>query len=357
MQKILIGLLALTTAVLALICLGQHRQLQTAEEKMRVAEQRRTADADARQTQVARIKELQRNEERLERQVEEFARVTTALRSNEVQQAGHMTTLAQRARAARTNDGPDETDSGLLGKGMGEMLGKMMKDPSMREMMREQQKAAINMMYAGLFKELNLTPEETEQFKALLTEVQMRNIENAQGLFGTGDKAASTADTAKQVAEARKQTDADIRALLGDERFAIYEDYQKNMGERMQLDQFRNQLATESAPMGDSQAMQLMQIMKEEKAAVPPIIPTDQAQLPRKEMFTTENFERQLQWMEDYNRRVLARAQTVLTPEQFRQYQSFQDQQASMQKLGLNMARQMFGGEKTGGSPEGSLSK
>jgi hypothetical protein len=357
MQKILIGLLALTTAMLALVCLGQHRQLRATEEKMRLAEQTRNAVADAHSAQVARISELERNEARLERQVEEFTRVTSALRSNEVRQASNITTLAQRMRASRPNGDSGDGDSGLLSKGMGEMLAKMMKDPNTREMMREQQKAAINMMYSGLFKDLNLTPDEKEQFKALLTDIQMRNIESAQGLFGTGDKTASSVDIAKQIAEAKGKTDADIRALLGDERFAIYEDYQKNMGERMQLDQFRTQVATESAPLEDDQAAQLMQIMKEEKAAAPPVIPTDQTQLPRKEMFTTENFERQLQWMEDYNRRVLARAQTVLSPDQFKQYQSFQDQQASMQKLGLNMARQMFGGEKADRSPDAPVSK
>ena len=91
--------------------------------------------------------------------------------------------------------------------------------------------------------------------------------------------------------------------------------------------------------------------MKEEKTKSPPVIPDDQTQIPKKEMFTAENLDKQLKWMEDYNRRMLDRAGQILTPEQLKQYQSFQEQQASMQKLGLQMAGQMFGGEKAASPP------
>ncbi len=353
MQKILIGLLALTTAALGVLCLMQRKQLLASAEKLQGLEQSRAAETETRAVQAARVKELERSEARLENQLQEFTKVTKALRANEARQSSNLTTFAQRMQAAKARGGPSgDAEGSGLGKGMGEMIGKMMKDPAMREMMREQQKAAINMMYSGLFKDLNLSPDEKDKLKALLTDAQMRNIESAQGLFGGDEKQDSAADATKLIAEAKKQTDAEIKSLLGDERFSIYQDYQKSMGERMQIDQFKNQIAAENMPLRDEQAAQLSQIMKEEKAAVPPIIPTDQTQMPTKEQFTTENLEKQMQWMEDYNRRVLGRAQSVLSPEQFTKYQSFQEQQAAMQKLGMNMARQMFGGEKSSAVPQ-----
>jgi hypothetical protein len=169
----------------------------------------------------------------------------------------------------------------------------------------------------------------------------MRALEGSQALFGNDDKAAA-AEAEKQVAETKKQTDAEIKALLGDERFAQYQDYQKNMGERMQLDQFKSRLTGDNLAMRDDQAVQMLQIMKEEKAAVPPVLPTDQTQFPKKDTLTSENIEKQIQWMQDYNQRVLARAGNVLTPEQFKQYQTFLQEQESMQRLGMTMARQMF---------------
>jgi hypothetical protein len=182
----------------------------------------------------------------------------------------------------------------------------------------------------------------------------MKNVENAQGIFGEKKEGAAE-DASKLFVEAKKQTDAELAALLGDERFAQYEDYQKNIGERMQLDQLKTKMAAENLPLQDDQMAQLLQVMKEEKTAVPPVIPTDNTQVPKKELFTAENLDRQMQWMAEYNRRVLDRAGQILSPEQLKQYQEFQEQQATMQKLGMKMALQMFGGDKSGSPPEPAL--
>jgi hypothetical protein len=347
-MKILIGVLALSTIALGILCAVQSRQLRVTQAQARAVEAALRANAESRETQAARVKDLERANQRLEQQVQQFVSMTVSLRSNEVRQSSNVILWSEQLRAARQTAGTNvgAGSEGVFGKDMSQMLGKMMKDPAMREMMREQQKAAINMMYAGLFKDLNLSPEEKDKFKALLTDAQMRNIENAQGLFGD-NKEDALEDAQKLAADAKNQTDADIKVLLGDERFALYEDYQKNLGERMQIDQFKTRLAAEKLPLQDQQTTQLLQIMKEEKAAVPPVIPTDNTQFPKKELMTAENVDKQSAWMEDYNRRVLARAEQVLTPEQLKQYREFQEQQASLQKLGLNMARQMFGTGKT----------
>ncbi|HTD65347.1 MAG TPA: hypothetical protein VK846_02305 [Candidatus Limnocylindria bacterium] len=342
MQKAFIGILAAAAFALGVLCLVQSKQLRGLREQSRTLEEARGAEAESLQAQNARVKELERSNRQLEKQVQKFAAVTTQLRTNEAAQASSLTAFAERMRAQKTGGDGEEKD-GILGKGMGEMLGKMMKDPAMREIMREQQKAMVNMMYAGLFKDLNLSPDEKEKLKTLLTDAQMKNVEAAQGLFGGDDKSATGLDVAKQALEAKKQRDGEIKALLGDERFAQYQDYQKNVGERMQIDQFKNQMAAENIPMRDDQTAQLLQAMKEEKTALPPVISDDQSQIPKKEMFTADKVEQQLKWMDDYNRRVRDRAAQILSPEQLKQFEASQNQQKSMQQLGLNMARQMFG--------------
>jgi hypothetical protein len=350
MQKVLIGVLAATTLVLGILCAVQAKQVRASKEQARAAEEARAAETEIYQTQGARVKELERANTRFEKQVQKFATVTSALRSNEVRQTSNVTAWAQQMRASSASGGTnaESGEGGIFGKDMGDMLGKMMKDPAMREMMREQQKVAINMMYAGLFKEMKLSAEEKDKFKAILTDAQLKNIENAGGLFGD-KKDGVLDDTQKIAAESKKQTEAELKTLLGNERFAQYEDYQKNIGERMQLDQFKTRLEGENLALQDQQTAQLLQIMKEEKAAVPPVIPQDNTEFPKKELLTNENLDKQMQWMEDYNRRVLERVGQVLTPEQLKQYRDFQEQQTAMQKLGLNMARQMFGSGKGGG--------
>ncbi len=342
MQKTIIGLLSVAVVMLGLACAWQAKQLRRAETRASAADESRAVGAGADEAQAQRIQELERSNARLEKQVAQFASVTTSLRTNESALRSNANALAERIKTAGGADAEGD------GKGAvwGDMIGKMMKDPAMREMMREQQKAMINMMYGGLFKELNLSPEEKDKFKELLTESQMGKVAATQGLLGGAQDEATTAAAKQAVADAKKQADADLKALLGEQRYAQYEDYQKNVGERMQLDQLKNHLAGENVPLRDEQNAQLLQIMKEEKLALPPAISTEQSEMPDQSTFTPQKMDEQLKWMEQYNARVADRAKNVLTPEQFINYQKFQEQQASMQKLGMQMARQMFGGEK-----------
>jgi hypothetical protein len=345
----LIAVLAVATAALAVVCVLQSKQLRAQREVTVATEEAKRVEADGRETQALRVKELERSQARLQKQVEEFTSLTAALRSNDVRQSTTASALSKQLQATRTQtagSGGTNEGAGALGKGMGEMLKTMMKDPAMRDMIREQQKATVKMMYSGLLKEMNLTPEEKEQFTQLLTDAQMRNVEAAQAMFS--DKKEDNAAATQSVADTKKQSDADMKAFLGDERYAQYQDYQKNIGERMQLDQLKTSLAGQNMALNDQQSSQLLAIMKEEKSAVPPIIPSDANQDPQKvkALMTAENMDKQMQWMSDYNARVLARANQVLTADQYKQFQAFQEQQATMQRLGLKMAREMFSGDK-----------
>ena len=347
MQKTFVGILLATTLALAALCLVQSRQLRAAHERIRLADEARRVEAGAREAQTTKAQELEGTAQRLEKQVREFATVTTTLRASEAAQASNLTTLAKQVQQAA----PADDKPGFFGKEMGGMLEKMMKDPAMREMVRGQQKAAINMMYGGLFKEMNLSPEEKEKLTGILTETQMKSVENARGLFGETKEGEAPEEATKLLTDAKKQSDAEIKALLGDERYAQFTDYQKNIGERMQIDQLKTRLEGENLSLQDQQSAQLLQAMKEERDAVPAPIPSDATRSPGdvKSMMTPENIDKQIQWMDDYNRRVLDRAAQFLSPEQLKSYREMQEQQASLQQMGLKMAREMFGARKSAG--------
>lgn len=351
MRTVFIGVLLTLALALGVVCVVQSRQLRTAREQLRTAESSRAAEAEAREAQGSQLKILERSNQRLEQQVQQFARVTSTLRSNDVKQSSNLLAFSQQLKSSlRNGEGEAGEEKGLFGKGMMGMVDKMMKDPAMRDFMKDQQKAVINQMYAGLFKEMKLTPDEREKLKSILIESQMKNVELAQGMFGDG-KTGVAVEVGQQITDATKQTEGEIKTLLGDERFGQYENYQKTMGERMQLDQFKTQLSSE-APLSEEQTKQLLELMQSEKAAVPMTTPTPPTSGVVTEMFTAEVLDQQLKWAEDYNRRVLEGAGKILTPDQLKQYQAFQEQQASMQKLSLQMVKGMFGGGKAGKTPE-----
>lgn len=356
MKNIWITTLAVTTAVLGAVCAMQWRRLQAVQLRSHAIEEMWKADTQAREEQSAKLREAEAARTRAEREVQEFNEVTARLRSSEARQSSNVTALARRLQ----QDGPGADGKGSgdgFGKGMGEMMEKMMKNPEMREMIRTQQKSALNLMYGGLFKELNLSPEQKDKFNELLLDQQMKAIEMSQGMFGQESAKAGDAGAAERgqaLVDAKKASEAEIKALLGDAKFAQYEEYQKNVAEHMQLDQLRTQLAQQNLPLEDTQSAQLLAMMKEEKTRVPPVISDDVRETGGnlKDVFAGDKVDRQLQWMEDYNARVAERAAQVLSPEQFKQFKEKQDEQLAMQKLGMKMAREMFG--KDGTAPVGS---
>ena len=228
------------------------------------------------------------------------------------------------------------------------MLSKMMQDPAMKKMVRSQQRATLDMMYSGLFKQLRLSPDRQTALTDVMLDAQMHQVENAGSLLD-GAEGTDPAKARLAMEESKKSTDARIKELLGDEHFAEYQDYQQNIGERMQVSQLQSQMEAANLPLQEPQVAQIMQVMQEERQRVPLVLPTGQNVNPAdlKALMNAENLEKQLQWQEDFNQRVLERASAVLTPDQLKVYRDFQEQQSSMQKLGLKMAKEMFGPVET----------
>src|SRR5205807_3042067 len=80
------------------------------------------------------------------------------------------------------------------GQSMKSMLAKMMSDPEMRKATLSQQRVFFKGTYAGLFKELGLTPDQQEKLLDLITDRQGKMMEASFAMFGEdgADKQAAT---------------------------------------------------------------------------------------------------------------------------------------------------------------------
>jgi hypothetical protein len=292
------------------------------------------------QDQQMQVAERQRAE--ASRELRDLTALSVALRAAEARSASNAAAwkqdLSARPPAAKAGDTPDS-------KGFGDAFAKMLKDPAMKDMLRSQQKSVVNMMYTGLFKELNLTPDQRTQLSELLLDQQMRGVESAGDLFKGGE---GLTNAAQSMAEQKKETDAKIRTLLGDDKFAQYEDYQKNLGERFQLQQFQQRLQDGPNAITDDQSRQLIALIKEERAKQPPVVADNAGQDARSitEMFSADTLEKQFQWQEELNKRVAERAGQLLSPAQLKEFTEFQAEQLKTQKLGATMARELLSGGK-----------
>jgi hypothetical protein len=201
-------------------------------------------------------------------------------------------------------------------------------------------------MYGPMFKELNLPPDQQKQLSDLLLDSQMNTMDDAVNLF-SGDGTLKT-NAINALTEKQKATTDQIKALLGDEKYAQYQDYRKSMGDRTMLTQFQDEFAGSDTTLTADQYKQLIQFMKEERTKTPPVFGNDQETDPAAlaKFMDAEAQEQQFQWQENFNKRVLDRAATVLTPQQLKEWTEFQAQQVTMQKLSLKMAAEMFKGGK-----------
>jgi RNA polymerase sigma factor (sigma-70 family) len=133
-----------------------------------------------------------------------------------------------------------------------------MYSPEFRSLMAEAQKSRLNIYYSPLFQQLNLSSADLDRFKELLVDKQ----------FAVGDanrKALDLGmdyDAARQVIPyAQGEIEHDIKALLGDDRYATYQTYEATRKQRFLIDQLQQRLDGSSAPLSPDQASQLVQTL------------------------------------------------------------------------------------------------
>lgn len=138
----------------------------------------------------------------------------------------------------------------------------LLEQPEVQRLMALQQRGQLDARYAALFKNLNLPPEQLEKLKALLVEKQSVGQDvlaaaRSQGINLRDDPEAFR----KMIASTQAEVDNSIKAVLGEEGFAKYQNYQETLPQRNVVSQLQQSLSYTSAPLSDSQAEQLVQIL------------------------------------------------------------------------------------------------
>jgi hypothetical protein len=225
-------------------------------------------------------------------------------------------------------------------------MAEMMKNPEMKKAMAQQQRMALDMMYGGLFKELNLSKEDTEKLKDLFIEQQMNAMTQGLELM---QNSTNRVELAKKAADDQKIQQEKIKELLGEDKYKQYQDYTSTLGERMMLNQFAAQ--TDAKP---DQINQLLAAMKEEKQNMEinqPIGGLAANNEDFQKLVSPELVEQQLDRQKQINQNVLERARQILNPTQFTKFQDQLKNQEAMMELGAKMARGMFQPAAPGPAP------
>lgn len=220
-------------------------------------------------------------------------------------------------------------------------LASMLKNPSMKEMVRAQQKGQLDVTYGALFKCLPLSEADHAAFKTLLLDRQMALVDDSMAMMGAGVSAEEKKAAGERIKETMAAYDRQVKELLGDENYRVFKAYEETQAERMQVSMFKGTLG-ETVQLSDEQEDSLIRAMHEARSAFKPSSGGD-GQSPDASQFTPEGIERILADGAKLQELYAAKAAEILTPAQLELFKANQKQQRAMQEMGMRMAAKMFG--------------
>ena len=180
-------------------------------------------------------------------------------------------------------------------------LDKMMSDPAMKEYLRHAQMEKIRSMYADLFKELKLTPDQSDQFLNLLCDHAAKTL----------TQITSPGASDQSVADANAALGSQLYALLGDAGMARFREFSTEIPARTTLTLLNAQLG--DTPLSADQNAQLLQLIKAEPADLTMGITGAPDKAFLGSQADINNF---LQQVAQSNQRILQQAGSFLTPDQ-----------------------------------------
>jgi hypothetical protein len=272
----------------------------------------------------------------------EAAQLQTALRDSLTNQSSRTVTKA--AASVQTNSKSSNP------------LAEIFKNPGMKDMIKNQQKAVLGPMidknYSRLFSDLHLTTEQASALKDMILNKQMDAAELGLSMFSSDAESTNRAALVDQIKKSSDAADAQIKDFLGDGNYAQFQSYEKTIAERMVVSGLKDQLAAGSSPLTDTQEQQLVQAMTEERQNFK--FTNDFGDKSKfngdfTTMFTEDRMNTYFQELDKLDQQYQSRAQSILSPDQVTAFSKYLDSQQSLQKAGMQMAVKMFAPAKPNG--------
>lgn len=216
-------------------------------------------------------------------------------------------------------------------------------DPKIRQLIRDQQKAGMGMLYKEFATRLKLAPEMSQKFVDLLAEDIMEGVDHV-GVALRDGKSREEIDrifTEQELALQEK-----VKTLLGAEGYAEYQEYTQNLASLLTAEQFKGQLTGDKAAK-EEKAKQLYDVMQQETQAALGAagLPGDFQTLPMlnfRNIASEQEAEKNLGLMQNVYDRAIGRAGSFLTPEELRLLQDYRDKALENSRAALAMNRRMM---------------
>jgi len=222
-------------------------------------------------------------------------------------------------------------------------VSKITSNPQSRDMLRNQQKRGMNMIYKGFASNANLTPEQTEKLNDLLADHIMQNVDHVTQVLR--DKPAAD-EMNKVFAGQESALDAQVKDLLGADGLAQYQDYTKNLLSSLTAEQFKSMLSG-SDDEKSQKSKQLLALMQEQvrSALADANLPADYQLVPMlnfRNIASEQEGDKSLQMLESIYTKAAAQAGSFLSPDDLKKFEEFRTTAINNNRTALMLNRTMM---------------
>ena len=225
----------------------------------------------------------------------------------------------------------NETDAESPQQAMMKALSEMMEQPEMKEMMAEQQRTQVEMMYAAFFENAGLDKTTEARLRELLVERQQAQAELGMGIMADGGE-VNREKMIEQVQAEHERYEALIKEELGDDYEAL-QTYEQSLPDRMTIEQLQMHLGDERLDREEQEA--LLAIMAEEREAASVGSMHDPKAIA--EFANADGLARHVEQRKVMDARVAERSAEFLSEKQLQVLQNHQKMEASMLRMSVMM--------------------
>lgn len=236
--------------------------------------------------------------------------------------------LAQTVNAEQSNEGPP--DRGNFGP-------PRERSEAFQKMMRSQIRANNKRLYADLGSKLGLSTEDANKLLDLITDQQASMMDRMRQMR------TESPDTDRRAAMEKIQQEnlAEVSNLIGADKIELYKNYQESMPARQEVDALQRQLEGNDVGLSKDQRDRMVTALAEERSRIPAPKYTDSA--------SREDYQQAMTtWQTEYTARSEARARSILTSDQLKAYNEYQQWTQEMRQ---NSAARRAGREGGGPGP------
>ena len=139
-------------------------------------------------------------------------------------------------------------------------LARLLDNPEFSEALGLHRQAALDARFGALFRRLALGTDELVAFKRLLAEKENVALDVVAVSETQPDGPLAPEQLSVSVDNARTQVEAAIRSSLGNERYAVYREYEQTLPQRTLVSQLEQRLSYSPAPLTPVQSEALVRI-------------------------------------------------------------------------------------------------